>query len=82
MSLLRKVFLTTKNTKLAQSSQMQIAGIQPFVLLVKILCEPCGKFLRLFGVDSMNIFMAYKYLCLCAEKTGFSQHRGTENTGI
>ena len=53
-SLLRKVFLTTKNTKLAQSSQRQTAEIYNFVFLVKTLCEPCGKFFRLFGGGSIK----------------------------
>jgi len=37
------MFLTTKNTKKAQSSQKQMCKLQRFVLFVNPLCVPCGK---------------------------------------
>ncbi len=40
---LRKVFLTTKDTKFAQSSQRKQIVLQRFVFFVNFLCVLCGK---------------------------------------
>ena len=65
LSPLRKGFLTTKGTKLAQSSQGYLFETQHLVFLVKSLCEPCGKDFWLFGGDS--IFEFWNRACEFAE---------------
>jgi len=53
MSPLRKIFLTTKNTKLTQRTQRKESVLQHIVHFVKSLCVLCGITFCFTRVDSL-----------------------------